>query len=98
MFSIHGKLFLALEKVRLVKITASQVPTAQYEKSPKQNLQSSPFHWQGGFFPYSLLLFAKPGYSEKNNFHRKVEFNLELENKQTLTDFALCFPQKCGTP
>ena len=52
MFSIHRNLFLALKKVRMVKITPPQAPTARWKYSPQQNFW---FH-----LPHSLLLFGKP--------------------------------------
>ena len=51
MFSIHRTLFLALQKVRIIKITPPQFLTTQWKISPMQNF------W---FLPQPLLLSGKP--------------------------------------
>ena len=52
MFSIHKKLFLALKKVWVVKITHPQVPIT-WKKFPQQNFHSP-------HYTHPLLLFGKP--------------------------------------
>ena len=52
MFCIHRKVFLAVKKVRIVKITPPQVPSTQWKPLPAKFLVLTPLH--------PLPLFAKP--------------------------------------
>ena len=61
MFSIHKKLFLALKKVLIVKITpppGSLHPVKKF--SPVKFLIPPPLLGGGNFHPHPLLLFEKP--------------------------------------
>ena len=80
-------LLSALKKVQIVKITPLRFPSTDKKNPlpPQQNFSSCPHPtWEGGFRPFSLMLFGKPCrlYVENNNVYLYDYANYEPTSSQ----------------